>query len=155
MFEIDGVRLRDVSPFGLVFGGGVAGLGLYIGIGTLAGANEIDLVAGLGLGVFLLAGGAFLAYQDARPEFDGACEHCGERIVANTGAEGVDEFVCVERVGEPKRLTVGGYSIILSRQQRHYDYCSPACADAHVRHVPPAGVDVTDASDSAAYEVVD
>lgn len=153
MIEIDGVRFRDIGA------GGVVGLAIA-GFATLFAASEVvSILAGEGgslvgalavgaLGVFI---GGILAYEDASPEFDGYCEHCGERILINSGSSDTTEHVIVRTTAEPRRLRVGGRSIVTERRKDEHAYCSPACASSDTRYVVPSGA--VDATDPVAQEV--
>lgn len=153
--DLDGVRFRDIGGFGIL-GLGVAGLGILftasevVSILTGEGAS---LLGALAVGGFVVFFGLFFVHEDISPEFDGFCEHCGKQIVANSGADDVTEHVVVHTSAEPRRLTVGGRSIVTERRRTDHHYCSPACAGDDTRYVvSPHGWET---DDPAAYEVVD
>jgi len=128
-FEVDDVQLSDLGPSGW-FGVAIAGAGVALGVDGLVDglAGTGDLLVGVGFGALIILVGAVLAYEDARPECEGTCDHCGEHVQANSSREGVDEYVLVVATGSPRRASLGPLSVVIGRQKDDKKYCSGECA---------------------------
>lgn len=137
---MSGVRLRDLSPVGVLVGlVALATLGYagYAAVGILTGlwAGNTGQIAG---GLFAFAMLAGMTYVDATPEYDGTCDECGTRFAVNSGAERADSYVTVRATGAPKRITIGPISFVAAPVRTERNYCTAECAEQDTITVPAA-----------------
>jgi hypothetical protein len=132
MIDLEGARLRDASAFGVVLGSIAVALGGYAVYAAVGAATGLWPTGFLEAGFAALVGVVFAGvfYEDIQPYFDGNCDHCGERVVVNDGADRADRYTMIRATGAPKRVTVGPVSFAGGKQVRERYYCSTACADA-------------------------
>ncbi|QIO23092.1 hypothetical protein [Haloarcula sp. JP-L23] len=155
LVDVDSVRLSDLSLEGW-FGLGLITVGLVV-IGQTA--VEWDMfgdnpVAGLAVGGFLAVFGAFMAYENGRPECDETCDACGEHIRSQSSRDGLSEFVEVRASGTPRRARLGPLSVVTERNTGRWVYCSGKCAAADaesrvlVSHVETEAVRAAEVDDA-------
>jgi hypothetical protein len=146
LIDTDDVRARDLTPFGLFMGAVILLLGaggVYeIGQQIVAG-NVTNVLFGLFLALFLLVLFGKVVWDEAAPEVDEPCENCGEHIVANSGDDDTTKFVIVRGVGEPDRVSIKGFSFVVSPTKDERVYCSPGCAAEDTFHIDPADATLT------------
>ncbi|MFC6757884.1 MULTISPECIES: hypothetical protein [Haloarcula] len=134
--SVDDARLSDLSVGGWL-GVGLAVLGIGI-VATSAGEwllSGADPIAGLVGGGFVALIGAALAHDNATPDEEGTCEHCGAHVRVHSSRDTADEAVLVRMSGRPRRISLGPVSVVAQRQTTEHLYCSGECASEDTRAV--------------------
>ena len=129
--SVDSIRLSDLSFIGW------AGIWLAVG-GVTYAVREIVLASVWGgpwldpilIGGFLALLGAAIAYENAQPECEAVCDHCGAYIRSQSSRDGADEYVKVHASGSPRRARLGPLSLVVRRCRSSFTYCSGDCAAA-------------------------
>ena len=127
--SVDGVRLSDLSILGwsaLLSAACLTLLTVQLGMEhAVTGDRPAFVVTAIGA-----VGLALFAYNEAAPEHEAACEHCGATARTQANRDGVDEVIEVHSSGSPRRATVGPFSMVVQTNSRTRIYCSGECADA-------------------------
>ena len=123
--SVDSARLTDLTVVGW------AGLGLSLG-SAVYGIYALDALT-----VIPVLVGLAVAYFDALPEYDVSCDNCGDHVRVHSARDGTDEVVEVNAAGTPRRISVGGLSVVCQTDKQSFHYCSGACAteDESRRHL--------------------
>lgn len=129
--SVDSARLSDLALVGWV-GLVIAIVAAVYGVGGIitwlfVGGSVTNYLLG---GVFGVLVGGIVAYADATPEYEVACDHCGDFIRVHSHRDGTGEVIKANVSGTPRRLQVGPLSVVLQRCQESYHYCSGECATA-------------------------
>lgn len=124
-------RLGALDPLGWTF---VAAGAVSL---ALAGKETLALATGNGGGaasVVLFASFGtvclWVAHAISQPELDTECRECGDPLVVDSAADGVDAAVTVQFANPPERVGVGPFMVVQSRDRTRFQYCSATCARA-------------------------
>ncbi|WP_254271093.1 hypothetical protein [Haloarcula marina] len=129
--SVDSVRLSDLSLLG--WGGvwlSVAGISYTVREVVLASVWGGPWIEPIVIGGLIALLGGIGAYENARPECQSTCDHCGEIVRSHSSRDATDEFVEVHASGTPRRARLGPLSLVVERQQSTFVYCSGECATA-------------------------
>jgi hypothetical protein len=148
---VDNARRSDLSVVGWL-GIGLAVTGLAYAGWTLMTAATVGggIVEGLIVGIGGALLGGYAAYENATPEMDAMCDHCGDRIFEHSGRDGHDQCIEAHCSSDPRRGRLRPLSVVLQRRKATFHYCSGECAEADAERRRMKSPSRTDDSTAAA-----